>query len=217
MRAIPWALIPWAPQHVCVFSRTNTLSRTALFRPGLSSLGRHSTSACFRAQIRFRVLRAITLGSWAPQHVRVLPRTNTLSRTARLSPWAFIPWAPQHVRVLSRTNTLSRIARNRLGLSSLGPHSTSACFRALIRYRVLRAFRPGLSSLGRHSTSACFRALIRYRVLRSSPWALIPGRHSTSACFRAQIRYRVLRAVHLWALIPQAPQHVRVLSRTNTL
>jgi hypothetical protein len=115
-RLSPWAFTRWAPQHVSVLSRTNTLSRTALFRPGLSSLGRHSTSACFRAQIRFRVLRAITLGSWAPQHVRVLPRTNTLSRTARLSPWAFIPWAPQHVRVLSRTNTLSRIARNRLGL-----------------------------------------------------------------------------------------------------
>ena len=40
----------------------------------------------------------------------MLLRTNTLSRTARSSPWALIPWAPQHVRVLSHTNALSRTA-----------------------------------------------------------------------------------------------------------
>jgi hypothetical protein len=63
-------------------------------------------------------MRAITLGSnpLGPTARPVLPRANTLSRTARLAPWALIPWAPQHVRVLSRLNTLSRNARNHLGL-----------------------------------------------------------------------------------------------------
>ena len=138
-------LIPWAPQHVPCFRALIRYRVLRAFRPGLSSLGRHSTSACFRAQIRFRVMRAIAwaLIPWAPQHVRVLPRTNTLSRTARLSPWALNPRAPQHVRVLSRTSTLSRTALIRPGLSSLGRHSTSACFRAQIRFRVLRKS-PGL-------------------------------------------------------------------------
>jgi hypothetical protein len=167
-RLSPWAFTRWAPQHVSVLSRTNTLSRTALFRPGLSPVGRHSTSACFRAQIRYRVLRSFALGShplgatarprafaykyafaycaqspwalipWAPQHVRVLPRTNTLSRTARLSPWALIPWAPQHVRVLSRTNTLSRTALFALGSHPWAPQHVRVFSRTNTLSRIAR-------------------------------------------------------------------------------
>ena len=154
------------------------LFRTLLRKARTRALKAPSHITCLRVPALACAKRAQVL-SKTPQTLRVFafprspaqsahPRANTLSRTARLSPWAFIPWAPQHVRVFSRTNTLSRITRySPLGLYSFRPHSTSACFCALIRFSVLRFLRPGLSSLGRHSTSACFRAQIRFRVMRA--------------------------------------------------
>jgi hypothetical protein len=130
----PFPVSPFLP-------RTNTLLRTAPLRPGFSPLGRHSTSACVSALIRYRVLRSFALGShpWAPQHVRVFSRTNTLSRITRYSPLGSNPSGPTaRSRAFARQYALAYCAFFALGYHPLGATARPRVFAHKYASRIAR-------------------------------------------------------------------------------